>query len=154
MQAKEKSNSLTILFKYVILFAEEKIMKEKFSVTGMSCAACSSGIERAVRRLDGVKSVEVSLMGESMLVEYDEKQIPRDKIIQTVVELGYGATLFKENVLKERKPQPNKLMIRFFISLALDKYTEILFLSIVSTICIISSISGCFSLYISLSFSV
>ena len=92
-------------------------MKEKFSVTGMSCAACSAGIERTVKRLHGVKNAEVSLMGESMVVEYDEKQISRENIIKTVVDLGYGASIFDENVLKERKPQPNKLKLRFFLSL-------------------------------------
>ena len=56
-------------------------MKEKFSVSGMSCAACSSGIERTINRLDGVKKAEVSLMGESMLVEYDESVIFSEKII-------------------------------------------------------------------------
>lgn len=92
-------------------------MKEKFSVTGMSCAACSAGIERTVKRLHGVKNAEVSLMGESMVVEYDEKQLSRENIIKTVVDLGYGASIFDENVLKERKPQPNKLKLRFFLSL-------------------------------------
>lgn len=92
-------------------------MKEKFSVTGMSCAACSAGIERTVKRLHGVKNAEVSLMGESMVVEYDEKQLSRENIIKAVVDLGYGASIFDENVLKERKPQPNKLKLRFFLSL-------------------------------------
>jgi copper chaperone CopZ len=46
-------------------------MKEKFSIMGMSCAACSAGIERTVCRLDGIIHAEVSLMGESMSVEYD-----------------------------------------------------------------------------------
>lgn len=92
-------------------------MKEKFSITGMSCAACSAGIERTVRRLDGIEKADVSLMGESMLVEYNENQITREEILQAVIDLGYGATIFDENVLKESKPQPNKLKKRFFLSL-------------------------------------
>ncbi len=92
-------------------------MKEKFSVTGMSCAACSAGIERTLSKTDGVKKAEVSLMGESMVVEYDETQISRAQIIEKVVELGYGASVFDENVLKERKPQPDRLKKRFFLSL-------------------------------------
>ncbi len=92
-------------------------MEEKFSVTGMTCSACSAGIERAVGKLDGVQKVNVSLMGECMSVEYDEKTTPRDKIIQTVVELGYGAEEYDENVLKAKTPQPNVLKKRFFISL-------------------------------------
>ena len=92
-------------------------MKDKFSVTGMTCSACSSGIERTINRLDGVTKAEVFLMGESMLVEYDEKTISREKIIQSVIDLGYGAELYNDNALKARKSQPDKLKIRFFLSL-------------------------------------
>ena len=92
-------------------------MKEKFTITGMTCSACSSGIERMVCRLNGVKKADVSLMGESMLVEYNEDAITSEEIIHAVVDLGYGATIFDENVLKESKAQPNKLKQRFFISL-------------------------------------
>ena len=83
----------------------------------MTCTACSAGIERTLNRLDGVEKADVSLMGESMVVEYDEAKISRENIIQAVVELGYGATHFNENVLKERKPQPDKLKKRFFLSI-------------------------------------
>lgn len=92
-------------------------MKEKFCVTGMSCSACSAGIERAVSKLDGVRSVSVSLMGESMSVDYDETVVNNDKIKQAVLGLGYGIDKYDENALKERKPQPNKLKKRFFLSL-------------------------------------
>ncbi len=92
-------------------------MKEKFTVTGMSCAACSSGIERTLQKTEGVRSCSVSLMGESMTVEYDEHVLSSKEIIQTVVDLGYGAKIYDENVLKERKPQPNVLKKRFLISL-------------------------------------
>ena len=92
-------------------------MQKKFSVTGMTCAACSAGIERTVRRLEGVRHAEVSLMGESMLVEYDEKVLSDEKIIETVVGLGYGASIFNENALKEGKPQSDLLKRRFFLSL-------------------------------------
>ena len=94
-------------------------MKEKFAISGMSCFACSAGIERAVRRLNGVERVEVSLMGENMLVEYDDKLLTTEEIIATVVGLGYGATIFNENLFKERKPQPDTLKKRFVISLFL-----------------------------------
>lgn len=55
-------------------------MKEKFTVTGMTCSACSAGIERTLKKMDGIKSVEVSLMGESMNVEYDEAIVSREAI--------------------------------------------------------------------------
>ncbi len=94
-------------------------MKEKFIVTGMTCSACSSGIERRVCKLDGVLKAEVSLMGESMTVEYDEKKLNRDSIIETVISSGYGIKAFDENALKNREPQTNTLKKRFFFSLAL-----------------------------------
>lgn len=92
-------------------------MKEKFSVTGMSCAACSAGIERTLSKQEGVLKAEVSLMGESMTIEYDERVISRENIIKTVVDLGYGATLFDEKMIKARKPQPDLLKKRFLLSL-------------------------------------
>ena len=55
--------------------------KEKFSVTGMTCAACSAGIEKSVCRLNGVEQAEVSLMGESMQVTYDENKLTNEEII-------------------------------------------------------------------------
>ena len=92
-------------------------MKEKFSVSGMSCSACSSGIERAVNKLNGVKKAEVSLMGERMVVEYDESVLSRQQICDCVINLGYGISEYDENVLQVRKPQPNKLKKRFILSL-------------------------------------
>ncbi len=92
-------------------------MKEKFSITGMTCSACSSGIERTVNRLDGVMSAEVSLMGECMSVEYDAEKVTRENIIDTVVNLGYGIFDYDENQLDASKAQPIKLKKRFFISL-------------------------------------
>ncbi len=94
-------------------------MKEKFSVSGMTCAACSAGIERTVKKLNGVKSADVSLMGECMNVEYDETLVSKKQIFSAVIGLGYGIHEYDENVLQARKPQPNKLKIRFLLSLIL-----------------------------------
>ena len=47
-------------------------MKQKFNVTGMTCSACSSHVEKAVRRLEGIRSADVSLMTNSMTADYDE----------------------------------------------------------------------------------
>ncbi len=92
-------------------------MKEKFSVSGMTCSACSSGIERAVRRLDGVECADVSLMGESMQVEYDEQLISAEKIIQTVNDLGYRAEKYNESLRLKQSSTPNALKKRFLLSL-------------------------------------
>ena len=92
-------------------------MKEKFSISGMTCTACSAGIERTLSRIDGIEKAEVSLMSESMSVIYDENKIKTEEIIQAVVSLGYGASILDKNVLKERKPQPNVLKKRFLLSI-------------------------------------
>ena len=92
-------------------------MKEKFSISGMSCAACSAGIERTIKRMEGVSLAEVSLMGESMVVEYDEGRLSSRDIIDAVVALGYGAKPFDENLLKAQKPQSDTLKRRFFLSI-------------------------------------
>ena len=92
-------------------------MKEKFSVSGMSCAACSAGIERALRKIEGITHVEVSLMGESMQVDYDQQVVSRDTMMQVVMGLGYGVKPFEENPFKKEQPQPEKLKKRFCLSL-------------------------------------
>ena len=50
-------------------------MKEKFDVTGMSCSACSSHVEKSVSKLEGIKTVSVNLLTNSMQVEYDETKL-------------------------------------------------------------------------------
>ena len=62
-------------------------MKQKFNVTGMTCSACSAHVEKAVRQVEGVDSVSVNLLGNSMLVEYGGKTGP-EQIIQAVTDAG------------------------------------------------------------------
>ncbi len=68
-------------------------MKQKFNVTGMTCAACSAHVEKAVRGVAGVASVSVNLMTNSMLVDYDAAAVQPAAIIQAVEGAGYGASL-------------------------------------------------------------
>lgn len=65
--------------------------KEKFQVTGMTCSACSSRVEKSVAKLAGVSSVSVNLLTNSMQVQYDESQLSEQGIIDAVVHAGYGA---------------------------------------------------------------
>lgn len=67
--------------------------KERFNITGMTCAACQANIERNVSKLDGIKNVSVNLLANNMTAEYDETVLSSDKIIETVVSIGYGAEL-------------------------------------------------------------
>ena len=66
-------------------------MQEKFVVTGMTCAACSAHVEKAVSQLQGVDSVAVNLMLGSMLVDYDPAQVTTQAIVSAVENGGYGA---------------------------------------------------------------
>ena len=59
----------------------------------MTCSACSAHVEKAVNKLEGVSSAEVSLMTNSMSVVYDEAALSPQDIIQAVVQAGYGASL-------------------------------------------------------------
>ena len=68
-------------------------MKEKFDVTGMSCSACSSHVEKSVSKLEGVHAVSVNLLTNSMQVEYDETKLGTENIIEAVEHAGYGASV-------------------------------------------------------------
>lgn len=68
------------------------VKKENFNVTGMTCSACSARVEKNVAKLDGVEKVTVNLLTNSMQVEYEEAVVSEEKIIDTVVRAGYGAS--------------------------------------------------------------
>ena len=68
-------------------------MKQKFNVSGMTCSACSAHVEKSVAKTQGVQSVEVSLLTNSMQVVYGEAQTDPSKIIRAVEQSGYGAFL-------------------------------------------------------------
>lgn len=68
------------------------MMTEQFAVTGMTCAACSAHVEKAVSRLSGVQSAPVNLMLGSMTVTYDETTVTESDIIAAVKAAGYGAS--------------------------------------------------------------
>lgn len=66
-------------------------MKQKFDITGMTCSACSSRVEKCAGKLEGMQHVSVNLLTNSMQAEYDEKILNDQKIIKAVQEAGYGA---------------------------------------------------------------
>ena len=63
---------------------------QKFNVTGMTCAACQANVTRRVKKLDGVKDVDVNLLSGRMTVEYDESALNAPAICAAVEEIGYG----------------------------------------------------------------
>lgn len=66
-------------------------MKQKFDVTGMTCSACSSRVEKCVRKLPGTKDVSVNLLTNSMQVDFDESALSVQEIENAVEQAGYGA---------------------------------------------------------------
>jgi Cu+-exporting ATPase len=64
--------------------------KEVYTVEGMSCAACSSAVERVTRKLPGVKRSDVNLTTGKLLIEYDERAVTPDMIIAKVTKAGFG----------------------------------------------------------------
>ena len=74
--------------------------KVKFDVFGMTCSSCQSHVEKAVNKIDDVKKVNVNLLSNEMLVEFDETKIDEKRIIKAVIDAGYNA---KVKTNKERK---------------------------------------------------
>ena len=94
-------------------------MIERYEITGMTCSACSSGIEKAVCKLEGVKTCEVSLMAKSMKTEFDENAVSEEQIFSAVKSLGYGIFREGERPADKKSEHDKNLFIRFIISLCL-----------------------------------
>lgn len=99
--------------------------EQKFDISGMTCAACSAGIQKTVGKMDGVRVAEVSLMGESMRAEFDENAVSSEDIVRAVESLGYGARIAADTPAGERVTaeiphivdEAKKLRMRFLLSL-------------------------------------
>ena len=97
---------------------------EQFNVTGMSCAACSAHVERAVSKVPGVKQVTVSLLTNQMRVDY-EAPATAERICQAVEQAGYGAS---PATAEKAKSTPAELE---------DKETPKMVRRLVASICIL-----------------
>ena len=82
----------------MVFYYTEGMQTRYFTVTGMSCAACSANVEKAVSRLDGVETAQVNLLTKRMAVSYNPDTVNADTIIQAIEKRGYGAfPLSEEN---------------------------------------------------------
>lgn len=81
--------------------------KKKFNISGMTCSACSSRVQAATEKLNGVKSASVNLLTNSMIAEYDENTVSCDDIIKAVEHSGYGASLPGEKSTNENSKKLN-----------------------------------------------
>ena len=86
-------------------------MKEKFDVTGMTCSACSSRVEKTVAGLEGVDEVSVNLLTNSMQVSFKEDAISVNDICSAVSKAGYGANPKSDDgAPKPREPKENPIV--------------------------------------------
>jgi len=67
-------------------------VRKKFAVTGMTCAACEAHVGRSVKALEGVKDVSVSLLANTMVVDFDESVLSEQAIFAAVADGGYAAS--------------------------------------------------------------
>ena len=95
---------------------------DRYKVTGMSCAACSARVEKAVSKVEGVDCCSVNLLTNSMTVEGSAAS---QSIIDAVKAAGYGASLENEKKAngqdaasdeKEKNPEARALVMRLISS--------------------------------------
>ena len=77
-------------------------MKNNFDIIGMTCSACSSYIEKNLIKVEGINKVNVSLLQNSMLVDYNDDICNIETIISNVEKFGYGASLKDNNPNKKQ----------------------------------------------------
>lgn len=98
-------------------------MKQKFDVSGMTCAACQAHVQKAVEKIEGVTLVNVNLLSNSMDVEFDENKTNIDAIETAVTKAGYGAMARGANRKQapklDTKKGPDKDLINLIVAACL-----------------------------------
>lgn len=91
--------------------------KANFTVTGMSCAACSASVEKSVASLNGVKSAAVNLTSGKLSVEYDDSVLCEKDIEIAVTKIGFGVNHDSfEKTLKNKTVDVRRMLIRLMVS--------------------------------------
>ena len=83
---------------------------ESYNISGMSCAACSSSVERVVSRLDGVKACEVNLITGKMTVSFEPKKVGEKDFIKVVQKAGFGIEPIKKETVKAEKEKKESIL--------------------------------------------
>ena len=105
-------------------------MTEKFNVTGMTCSACSAHVEKSVKKLNGVKSVNVNLLQNNMHVDFDETAVSVDDIINAVASGGYGASVAgKKQEKKDNKIDNEISNMKFRVIVSLVCLVPLMYIS-------------------------
>ncbi|WP_040208781.1 heavy metal translocating P-type ATPase [Neobacillus jeddahensis] len=97
----------------------------KLDITGMTCAACSTRIEKVLTKMDGVEKATVNLATESAIVDYNPGEVTVEGIIERIIKIGYDANVmaaretkqqYKEEEVKQKK---QKFLLSVILSLPL-----------------------------------
>lgn len=140
MEGVEEANVNLALEKSVIKYDPDKVTEEdfekkiealgygvvkekkEFAITGMTCAACSTRIEKGLNKLEGVSSANVNLALERATVEFNPSDVTINDIIQKVEKLGYGAIIKSEDKesVDYREEAIQKQKVKFIVSAILS----------------------------------
>lgn len=95
--------------------------KETFDISGMTCSACAARIEKRVGRMAGVSTATVNFALETLVVEYDEKQVEPSEMIEAVGKMGFELIREQENETKidHKDEEMHKQQRKFIFSLIL-----------------------------------
>ena len=85
------------------------MITQKYIIMGMTCAACSSAVERVTRKMDGVSESNVNLTTGMLTITYDETKIAPEDIIKKVDRAGFGAQLYVDKNKEEQKEAEDTL---------------------------------------------
>lgn len=94
--------------------------QEQYNISGMSCAACSSSVQRVVSRLDGVESCEVNLITGKMTVNFDESKTGAPDFIKVVEKAGFGISPDKSQKEKQEENKEKSGLAPLIISAVLS----------------------------------
>ncbi|KAI1870938.1 hypothetical protein JX265_005978 [Neoarthrinium moseri] len=78
------------------------------AIEGMTCGACTSAVEGGFADVPGVKHFSISLLSERAVVEHDASLLPTDKILETIEDRGFGATLVDSEIQEPVKRIPSE----------------------------------------------
>ena len=100
------------------------MITQKYTITGMTCAACSSAVERVTRKMDGVAESNVNLTTALLTITYDESKVTPELIIKKIDRAGFGAELYVEQKKEEPKEDDlkktrNRLICNIILALPL-----------------------------------
>ena len=94
-------------------------MRSELKIDGMTCAACSGGIERVLAKTDGIEEINVNLTTETATVSFDQKLITNDEIIDKIKKMGFGAEVYDESKENSNQREYRNLKIYLIFSIIL-----------------------------------